>query len=43
MGGLRTNEEEEDGSEGRSELILQRDVDNDTMDTAVTVIDIWGF
>lgn len=29
--------EEEDESEGRSEFILQQDMDNDTMDTAIII------
>lgn len=39
-GGQKTSEEEEDEDEGRSELILQQDMDNDTMDTAIINIDI---
>lgn len=40
MGGQRTNEKEEDESEGRSELILQQVMDNETVDTAVTITDV---
>lgn len=40
MGGQKTNEEEEDECEERSELILQQVMDSDTMDTAVTIIDV---
>lgn len=38
MSGQRTSDEEKDESEGRGELILQRDMDNDTLNTAILII-----